>query len=159
MQTQKTEDQARLDTESTELNDLFFRVGMLYRRRLHTDLADYNLTGAQFAAMHSIRKHGNCMTVCNLAESIHQVAPTVTGIINRLEERGLVIRRRDPKDRRNQLLSVSPEGQTILDNIQLYRQEQFNEFLKLLAPTEREELIRLLRKFLSTFTEFHLTLR
>src|SRR5574340_1733373 len=81
--------------------DLFFemtyRLSHLVRHRLQALLASHNLTPPQYTAMRTIETRGNSISVSALAEADHQVTPTITGILNRLEERGLVIRRRSPE--------------------------------------------------------------
>src|SRR5574340_1590713 len=98
--------------------DLFFemtyRLSHLARHRLQALLASHNLTPPQYTAMRSIESRGNSISVSALAAADHQVTPTITGILNRLEERGMVIRKRSPSDRRHQLVSVTRQGQEIL---------------------------------------------
>jgi DNA-binding MarR family transcriptional regulator len=45
-----------------------------------------------------------------LAETLFCDASNVTGIVDRLEARGLIERRDDPKDRRVKLIALTPQG-------------------------------------------------
>lgn len=71
----------------------------------------------------------------------------VTGIIDRLEDRGLVERRAAEHDRRVKLLSVTPEGARVRERIK-ERMEEPPEPLLRLSPDERRALRDLLRKAL-----------
>ena len=71
----------------------------------------------------------------------------VTGIVDRLEDRGLVERRPAEHDRRVKLLSVTPEGVRVRDQIKARMQEPPEPLLRLDAD-ERRALRDLLRKAL-----------
>jgi DNA-binding MarR family transcriptional regulator len=70
-------------------------------------------------------------------------ASNVTGVADRLEERGLVERRVDPADRRVKLLALTDRGREVVAQLG----QGFGEDLpglSRLTPEERQELIRLL---------------
>lgn len=66
------------------------------------------------AALASIERH-KVVTPGELARIEGVRRPTVTRVVNRLAEAGLIERREDPEDRRSALLSVSSEGHRYLD--------------------------------------------
>ncbi|HWR65067.1 MAG TPA: MarR family transcriptional regulator, partial [Bellilinea sp.] len=107
-------DPPALDPDISEFYELSYQLSLLARRQMQAALAVYNLTSPQYAVMKTIDNCQNSITVTALAEATHQVMPTITGILNRLEERALVIRRRSPTDRRTLLISVTPAGAAIL---------------------------------------------
>ena len=71
----------------------------------------------------------------------------VTAIADALEERELARRETDPRDRRVKNLVLTPEGETLRDQVQ----QLFEGFpgIARLAPEERDSLIALLRKMAS----------
>ena len=141
------------DADVVEFGELLYRIGAAIRRDMRTELARHNLTMAQFGALHCLMKKSESQTVTDLAESTSQVTPTMTGILNRLEERGLVTRRRNPDDRRNQLVSVTPEGEHALRVFFDHRHQQLGQFLCRLSEEDRKQLFRLLDQFLSAMSE------
>jgi len=68
----------------------------------------------------------------------------VVGLLNELEEQGLVVRQRDPADRRRHIVELSATGQGELDaaNSQLRLVE--DDLLRALSAEERATLYRLL---------------
>ncbi|WP_413451161.1 MarR family transcriptional regulator [Georgenia phoenicis] len=50
----------------------------------------------------------------DLARHLEVSMPTVSGIVDRLVERGMVERREDPSDRRVRLTALSPEGEAFI---------------------------------------------
>jgi len=154
METDQTAAQTlHFDPDVIEFGELLYRIGSTIRRNLRAELAHHNLTMAQFGALHCLTSKPDCSTVTDLAESTHQVAPTMTGILNRLEERGLVARQRNPNDRRHQIVSITPEGARTLQAFFEHRHQQNEKFLARLNEEDRKQLFRLLKLFLSTMND------
>src|SRR5690606_20937082 len=76
--------------------------------------AKYNITSPQLVALMAISQLGPS-TVKPCGRSIHLSPSTVVGIVDRLEEKKLVRRERDTRDRRNFFVAVTPEGQALVD--------------------------------------------
>jgi DNA-binding MarR family transcriptional regulator len=151
-----TENISTIETEVDELHELSFRIGALYRRRMEEDLDRFNLTAPQFVALrciHSVQQGGKPLTLSDLAAAAHQHAPTMTGIVDRLEERGLVRRERSTLDRRSQHVTLTPAGEEILKEYQRIKREQVKLFLESLAVEERQVLLRLLRAYADSMGE------
>jgi DNA-binding MarR family transcriptional regulator len=72
-------------------------------------------------------------------------------LVDALEERGLIERRRDPKDRRNSALYVTDVGQATLKDVGRVAQAHGEEFLGPLNTAERAGLFDLL----STLAAYH----
>lgn len=70
------------------------------------DQARSGLTGPQVAAM-AVLVCGGATTVTGLAQQLHLSHSTTSGIVDRLEARGLVTRARDDRDRRITRIAVT----------------------------------------------------
>jgi DNA-binding MarR family transcriptional regulator len=81
-------------------------------RRLRQE-AGADLSPSQTAALATIERHGP-LTPSEIATRERVQRPTVTRVLARLEEAGLVERAADPDDRRCSLLSVSAAGRSLL---------------------------------------------
>jgi DNA-binding MarR family transcriptional regulator len=75
--------------------------------------ADTGLSPSQLSALTSIEAHGP-MTLGALAEHERVAPPSITRVVAKLEELGLVRRAADPHDRRATLVSTTPAGETLL---------------------------------------------
>jgi DNA-binding MarR family transcriptional regulator len=70
------------------------------------------LTAPQRLAVRFIGRHGG-VTLGRLAELLHLHAGTVTGIVRKLEELGLVIQTRSEEDTRRRHLTLTAKGRQI----------------------------------------------
>src|SRR5580765_3473921 len=64
----------------------------------------------------------------------------LVGMLDDLEERGLIERRRDPNDRRRHLVQMTAEGKKTLRRLRALARELEDDFLELLTDAEREQL-------------------
>ena len=81
-------------------------------RRLRQE-AGAGLSPSQTAALATIERHGP-LTPSEIATRERVQRPTVTRVLARLEEAGLIERAADPEDRRSSLVSLSGEGAAML---------------------------------------------
>jgi DNA-binding MarR family transcriptional regulator len=82
------------------------------------------------------------MSMSRLAEALDISVASVTGVIDRMEARGLVERRRDTEDRRVILVTTAEGGNQIFAEIDQRRRESLGRVLSYLS---REELAGLLK--------------
>lgn len=84
----------------------------------------YGLTGPQLLLLKELGKAEE-MPVGHLARQIRLSHPTVTGILDRLEKRGLVVRTRSAADKRRVLVSIAEPGIAVLAGAPSLFEEQF----------------------------------
>jgi DNA-binding MarR family transcriptional regulator len=108
----------------------------LYSRRLMTRTG---LSGPQVICLQQLAT-GGPMQTSHLADAVNLSSATVCGILNRLEQRGLVIRERQATDRRRVLVSLSNAGQDTVDNAPPAMHDSFLFKLRAL-PQERQRVI------------------
>ena len=77
-----------------------------------------------------------------LSEAERVQPPTMTKIVAKLEERGLVGRTPHPTDGRQVLLAPTTEGQEVVESYQKARDEWLSSKLADLAPEERDTVAR-----------------
>lgn len=132
----RTADEPR--TVDEEVLDLMFQVLGLLKQHFHTAIVDMGLTPQQAHALRALDP-ARPVPMRELAAGMMCDASTVTGIVDRLEDRGLVERRPNPGDRRVKGLVVTPAGMELRDRIW---QEVLGHapHLAVLSPDERIQL-------------------
>jgi DNA-binding MarR family transcriptional regulator len=117
------------------------------RGRVMCICAEFDLAPGQMMALKWLDP-ASPMPMRELASALACVNSNVTGIIDRLEDRGLVERRAAPNDRRVKMLVVTDAGAELRRRIK-ERMEEPPEPLLLLDADEQVALRDLLRKALS----------
>jgi DNA-binding MarR family transcriptional regulator len=79
------------------------------RRPLEVEFARGHLTGPQQSAMAGIVRAVDGMSLKELSAHLGLAHSTTSGIVDRLEERGLVMRKQDDKDGRFTRITASPK--------------------------------------------------
>ena len=109
-------------------------------RRLRQEAGEA-LSPSQGAALAVIERHGP-LTPTELAARERIQRPTATRVLARLEEAGLVVRAADPADRRSSLVSVSPAGAALLEQLRTRKDAFLSGRLEQLGPDDRATLER-----------------
>jgi DNA-binding MarR family transcriptional regulator len=89
-------------------------------------------------------REGGPMPQHTLGEALSLDPSNVVGLLNELEERGLVTRRRDPADRRRHIVEASAAGTDKLAAIDAELDLVEDDLFKALSPEERTTLRALL---------------
>jgi DNA-binding MarR family transcriptional regulator len=110
-------------------------------RRLRQTRPIGDLTVAQISALQTLDAAG-ALTPRELAEVERVQPPTMTKIVARLDERGLVSRTPHPTDGRQAILSPSVEGRRLMSEYRRMRDEWLAQRLAKLSPEERETVQR-----------------
>ncbi|WP_312173112.1 MarR family transcriptional regulator [Microbacterium sp.] len=106
-------------------------------RRLRCVRAVDAMSDAQLAVLATLRMHGR-RTITALAERERVTAPSMTNMINGLEEQGLVVRTPDAEDRRRVQVDITDAGIAIVAQTIQRRDEALAEMLGELDFTEKE---------------------
>ena len=95
----------------------------------------------QLAALATIERDGP-LTLGALAAIERVRPPTITAAVGRLEERGLVRRRSDARDRRVARVEITPHGRRLLAQSRSRKTAYLERQLAALTPDERDTLER-----------------
>jgi DNA-binding MarR family transcriptional regulator len=122
------------------LLDHLARVG---RRAAETSLAPSGLRPRHLVALRLLSEHGPASQQ-GLSEVLSLDPSNVVGLLNELEERGFITRRRDPADRRRHIVELSTDGEDELLMAQHRLSRAEDDLLRALSADERATLHGLL---------------
>ncbi|MGW3723609.1 MarR family winged helix-turn-helix transcriptional regulator [Streptomyces sp. NPDC000851] len=135
----------RPDELTMEVVDLIGSVVALYHEEYEEAAGEHALTGAQAKLLSLLSLEP--LPMRKLAHKLKCEPSNVTGIVDRLEARGLVERRPDPADRRVKLAVATDEGRRVARSLR--ESLRFaREPLAGLSEEERLTLRDLLRRML-----------
>jgi DNA-binding MarR family transcriptional regulator len=96
----------------------------------------HGLTGPQMLCLREIATRGS-LTTGSLALAVALSPATLTGILDRLEVRGLVSRERRPEDKRRVLVSLTPIGRQMSQELPSPLQDRFSERMTELSADDQ----------------------
>jgi DNA-binding MarR family transcriptional regulator len=136
----------RSDPLTSEVVDLIATVVARYHEEYEEAAAKHQLTGAQAGVLELLSREP--MPMRKIAERLKCEPSNVTGIVDRLEVRGLAERRPDSTDRRVKLAAATEEGRATAERLR-GALNFAREPLGALTVAERTVLRDLLRRMLT----------
>jgi MarR family transcriptional regulator, organic hydroperoxide resistance regulator len=119
-----------LETVADIEKDLRYISGIIKQKGREL-LSNYTITPPQFIALQWLFEDGD-MTIGELSNKMFLACSTTTDLVDRMEKNELVVRVKDPNDRRVVRIHLLDEGERIIDEVikkrQLYLQEVLKDF-------------------------------
>lgn len=118
----------------------------LLSQGLVEEVCDDQITVGQIRCLCFIWAHEK-VTVGDIARGMGVSYPAATKLLSRLVEKGLVARKRDPNDRRNTFVEITPQGKALTTKVKPEKLRRLGSLLERLQPGEIDSL----RKGISAF--------
>lgn len=131
-------------TRENSIGYLVHEVARLMRRRFEEEGSSYGLTLPQWRALAEIYR-GPGIAQVSLASTLDVDQMTVSGIVSRLEKRGLIERYPDPNDSRAKLAKLTPAGTELVTRAKNVGRALYENALAGLSPAERDAMTKGLR--------------
>ena len=133
-------------SHACEAWQLLVKLFFNQRADLPTVASQFELSPAQCHVLHLIEP-GQPIPMGRLAEALACDASNVTGLIDRLESRGLVRRQPSSEDRRIKVLELTPAGAQLRLSV-LERMTKPPDSLTRLSAEEQQALVRILKRLM-----------
>lgn len=133
-----------LDSLSRELLELMIQVNSRLRDERRWK-ADQELTVPQMILLLLLNHYGP-MKTGDIARNLRVTQGVITRMADRLLEKGLISRSRDPRDRRVVFLALSQRGKKLASRLERERLEEMKVVLRSIPDRERQDLLDLLRR-------------
>jgi DNA-binding MarR family transcriptional regulator len=139
---------ARPDGPSASIRSLCFQIARALRTALDRDLARFGLR-AQQAAVLLLCCRRPPANPSHLAAAVSTDTAGVTGLIDQLEKKGLVIRRANPADRRAVIVEPTRAGRALAPELREVFQAVNETLLEGFSPPEAARLEAMLQRLLA----------
>ena len=121
---------------------LLGRLGYELKRHAIEELEAAGFSFYDYSVL-ALAAEGACTAQSSMADLLRLDRSQLVGLLDGLEERGLIERRRDPSDRRRHLISITATGGTELTRLRAIVKQIEDEFLAPLDAEDREQLYEL----------------
>lgn len=128
------------------------RVYQLIYRELQKRFADKGITTAQFEVLMELMKYRE-LPMCRIGDLLSVTGGNVTGLIDRLEKKGLVERTRSEKDRRIVMARITRKGDRVFRRVSGEFEEHIETTLSGLANGDLTDLNQMLEKLQGELNE------
>lgn len=123
----KVEETKEIEIFADIEKDLRYIAGII-KQKGREILSNYTITPPQFVALQWLFEEGD-MTIGELSNKMFLACSTTTDLVDRMEKNKLVLRVKDPNDRRVVRIHLLEEGERIIDEVIKKRQVYLQEVL------------------------------
>jgi DNA-binding MarR family transcriptional regulator len=132
--------------QACEAWKLLMKLFFSQRADLPTLASEFELSPAQCHVLH-LMEPDRPIPMGRIAEGLACDASNVTGLVDRLESRGLIRRQSSREDRRVKVLELTAEGARLRSTV-LERMTKPPDILDRLSPDEQRVLVKILKRLL-----------
>ena len=127
-------------------------LSLLIGRSLQQKLDPYGLTPFHWVVLCCLWKQDGLAT-SEIVTQLKQVGGTMTGVLSRMEDRGLVYREQDERDRRIWRVWLTEAGRQLESELPPLAEETREQTLSGFSKSEREQFSSLIDRAISNFSD------
>lgn len=124
----------------------------VFQKRLFNALKKASLTAGQPKVLDYLKDHDGAGQK-EIAAACHIEPATLTSVLNRMEEKGMIERRMRNGNRRSLYVFLTEKGKELSDVVEREFDRAEEQALAGFSPEEREECRRMLRRICENLTE------
>jgi len=125
----------------SQIIDLNRNFNKALKHEFHGLMHDSGFTFPQISVISILSKNGK-QKVSDISEKMGLSDSTVSGILDRLEQKGIIERKRNKEDRRVVKINLSKGSQEICQEFNRKRENYFAHLLKKLSEQEINDIIK-----------------
>lgn len=123
------------------------RASETIKKDLDITYKNYGLTFSQYNVLRILNNSKNGQNKVSITSKIMLVSSSnITGVTQRLEKSGLILRKQDPADERITVLEITAKGSRILKNIRDAHLSKISSYLKDFSSDKKRNLLEDLKQ-------------
>ncbi|MGA8943089.1 MAG: MarR family transcriptional regulator [Thermoactinomyces sp.] len=140
------------DRQIKDLIHVFQRVVAIYHLLLLEKLKDYRLSFSHARVIHQLRIR-EPRTSADISEKLEISASSLSGMLDRLEQTGMILRKRDRKDRRIIWIYLSEKSKKMIEEVTELQAQKISKHLEEIdfTPEELDVLIEKMNLLVESF--------
>ena len=125
-----------------------------FEERRNKHLSKYNLTSSQQEILFYLGFHeGEPIHQREIEKWFRLKNPTVTGILNRLEEKGFIVRKTKENDKRFRMIELTEKSRCLMQEMCEEMWQMDDKIYSCMTAEERSQLSGLLERILNSLSE------
>lgn len=129
---------------SNYMSDLLAAAYHELSQHISLRLKGFDLTPGQYDVLHYLWRHDNA-SPGDVSRALALESSAVSGLLDRLEKKGLIARCRDAADRRSVRVGVTKRGMALEPGVRQVMEEVNHMALRELSPENQDRLLHSLR--------------
>lgn len=114
--------------------------------KIEKDFREKGITPSQFSVLDVLYTKGE-MRICELIEKVLSTSGNITVVIKNMEQKDWLYKKSSSTDKRAFLVGLTKEGKKLFEKLLPEHRKEIENVYNILSPEEKQELIRILKKF------------
>jgi len=144
----KSSSQNELRGQCEKLADIFAVLQRCFLLKLSKELARGNISFPQYFLL-GFLSQSESLTMTEIAKKMSHTTAAATGMVDRLENLGYVLRARSNEDRRKIIVKITPAGIDLVSRIRADMVDNLMVMMKSLEPDEQQMWLQIYSKILN----------
>ena len=131
-----------------DISYLIIKASRHLKNKLEKALKEFDITAAQFSVIIQIYSSDHPITAAEIAQKLGSDRPTISGVINRLEKKGIVLKIDNPEDKRSSYLEIYKESNKLVEKIKAISDELTINIFSIYSKEETKQFTEMIFKLI-----------
>lgn len=130
------------------LSYLIIKASKHLKNKLDKALKEFDITAAQFSVIIQIQSSDHPIMAAEIAQKLGSDRPTISGIINRLEKKGIICKIDNREDKRSSYLEIYKESNKLVEEIKNISDELTINIFSIYSKEETKQFTGMILKLI-----------
>lgn len=130
------------------LSYLIIKASRHLKNKLDKALKEFDITAAQFSVIIQIYSSDHPIMAAEIAQKLGSDRPTISGIINRLEKKGIILKIDNREDKRSSYLEINKKFNKLVEEIKNISDELTINIFSIYSKEETKQFTGMILKLI-----------